>query len=60
MKRFPAAVSFVKIGTKLISIRTCPSHCPIWVKFGISSVHTVLLSTCECRENRQMEGPNLI
>jgi hypothetical protein len=41
-------------GRKCISVRTCHSYCPIWVKFGTR--HIMLLSFSEFRDNRRREG----
>jgi hypothetical protein len=37
-----------------------PHCCPIWVIFGISDLHTVLLIICELHADRHREGRTFI
>jgi len=37
-----------------------PQCCPIWVKFGITDLHTMLLIICESHANPHREGRTFI
>jgi hypothetical protein len=39
-----------------MSVRTSYIYVPIWAKFGIRGLHTVLVDMCQDRERRRREG----
>jgi hypothetical protein len=41
-------------------VRTFHIYCPIWVKFGTTHLHVIMLSICEFREYRHREGRSLL
>jgi hypothetical protein len=43
-------------GRKRISIRAAQTYCLIWVKFGVTDFHIVLLNVCEFCGNQRRES----